>query len=40
MKIRSVDRITWGASTDPSGRELALVIYSDETFEYIPHEEF
>jgi hypothetical protein len=28
------------ADTDQAGRDLALVVFSDRTYEYIPHEEF
>lgn len=30
----------WAAGEDPNGRPLALVVYDDRSFEYIPHEEF
>lgn len=32
--------VLWGESVDPSGRPLALVIYRDRSFEYVPHSEF
>jgi len=33
-------RVIWGQDTTPTGVPLALVIYADRSFEYIPHTEF
>lgn len=31
--------VLMGESVDPAGRPLALVIYRDRTYEYVPHVE-
>jgi hypothetical protein len=33
-------QITWNADKAVTGEVLALVIFADRTFEYIPHNEF
>ncbi|ERB55306.1 hypothetical protein N806_29665 [Rhodococcus sp. P27] len=33
-------RIIWGADKDTTGRDLALVVFRNRSFEYIPHNEF
>ncbi|WP_280485388.1 hypothetical protein [Nocardia cyriacigeorgica] len=32
--------VRWNYSTDPNGNPLALVIFPNRRFEYIPHDEF
>lgn len=38
--MKKTVQIHWGAETAVTGGPLALVIYSDRTYEYVPHEEF
>ena len=36
---RNVYAVLWNEDTDPAGNPLALVIFRDRRFEYIPHAE-
>jgi hypothetical protein len=37
MARKRIERIIPGYSTAPNGEPLALVVYRDRTYEYIPH---
>jgi len=40
MNGKGIQHITTHACTDRFGRWLAFVVYTDRTWEYIPHKEF
>lgn len=37
---KRTQQVIWGKDSTPDGKPLALVIYADRSFEYIPHTEF